>query len=173
MSIVIRVVAPADYLPLVPTLADLLVETVDEGASLGFLPPVNRDDACAYWASLHPQLESGSRVIVGAFRDDRIVASGQLALPPWPNAKHRAELQKLFVARSVRGQGVGQSIVAAIHCWARGHGRSLVLLNARRDVADRFYKPLGYQEIGVIPGYSSGSDGGRIDSVALFQQLPP
>jgi hypothetical protein len=61
--------------------------------------------------------------------------------------------------------------MAALHGWARQRGRSLVLLNARRDVAERFYKPLGYREVGVIPGYSLGSNGERIDTVSLYTEL--
>ena len=171
MRITIRSVS-ADELPsFVATLVQLLIETVDDGASLGFLPPVIPSDAQDYWMSLCPELRAGKRVVLGAFSDGQIVGSGQLALPSLPNAIHRAELQKLFVSRSLRGQGVGASLMAALHDCARQRGRTLILLNARRGVADRFYKPLGYREIGVIPGYSLGPDGDRIDSVSLYQDL--
>jgi GNAT superfamily N-acetyltransferase len=164
MSVEIRVVSVDEYPSVVPVLAELLIQTVGEGASLGFLPPVDRDEAEWYWTSLRPDLVTGSRLLVGAFRDGRIVGSGQLSLPSWPNAKHRAELQKLFVAASLRGLRVGRSLVAGLHDAARRRGRSLVLLHARRPVADGFYKPLGYREVGVIPGYSTGSAGERIDT---------
>ena len=170
-SVKIRTVS-ADELPLlVPTLVQLLVETVDGGASLGFLAPVSPNEAGDYWLSLCPELRANKRLLVGAFTDDGIVGSVQLALPSFPNARHRAELQKLFVSKSLRGQGLGAALVAALHDCARQRGRSLVLLNARRGVAERFYKPLGYQEIGVIPGYSLGSNGERIDTVSLYQEL--
>ena len=171
MSIAIRTVS-ADELPrLVPALVAILVETVADGASLGFLPPVVPAEAGAYWTSLCPELRAGRRVIVGAFSDHEIVGSGQLVLPFLPNARHRVELQKLFVSRSQRGKGLGASLVAALHQSARDCGRTLVLLNARRSVAEGFYKPLGYREIGVIPGYSMSADGDRIDTVSLYQEL--
>jgi ribosomal protein S18 acetylase RimI-like enzyme len=77
----------------------------------------------------------------------------------------------VFIGRPLRGRGVGASLMAAVHEAARQRGRSLLVLNARRNVAERFYKPLGYQEVGVIPGYSLGSNGARIDSVSLYLEL--
>jgi predicted GNAT family acetyltransferase len=80
-------------------------------------------------------------------------------------------VQKVFVARTLRGRGVGAALMTALHASARERGRSLLLLNARRNVADRFYKPLGYKEVGVIPGYSLGSNGARIDTASLYLEL--
>ena len=114
----------------------------------------------------------GRIVGVGAFHGDRIVGSGQLALPPLPNAVHRAEVQKLFVDAALQGQGVGRSLMAALHGTARRHGRSLVLLNTRPNGrAQRFYEDLGYREAGVIPGYTLGSGRDRLDSVVMYQDI--
>jgi GNAT superfamily N-acetyltransferase len=171
MAVSVRTVHVDEFSKLIPTLTELLIATVETEASLGFLPPLAPTDARAYWMSLSSDLRAGRRVLVGAFSEDRIVGSGQLSFPVWPNAKHRAELQKLFVDGTRHGQGVGRRLMAGLHAAARARGRSLILLNARRPVAEGFYKPLGYKEIGVVPGYSLGSDGGRIDSVSLYQDL--
>ena len=171
MAISVRPVHVDEFPRLVPALVERFIETVSTGASLGFLPPVSPVDARNYWMSLSADLRSGRRVLVGAFYDGQIVGSGQLSLPPWPNARHRAELQKLLVSAAMQGQGVGTLLMAGLHTAAIEDGRTLILLNARRDVAERFYKPLGYKEIGVVPGYSLGSAGERIDSVSLYQEL--
>jgi GNAT superfamily N-acetyltransferase len=171
MSVEIRPVTAQEFPSLVPTLVQLLIETVAGGAALGFLPPVEPADARHYWLSLTPELWAGSRLLVGAFCDGRIIGSGQLVLPSLPNARHRAELQKLFLSRAFRGRDIGQRLLVALHDAARRHGRWLVILHARRPVADRFYKPLGYQEVGVVPGYSLGTSGEDIDSVALYLDL--
>jgi GNAT superfamily N-acetyltransferase len=171
MSVEVRAVTADEFPSLMPALVELFVATVDEGASLGFIPPVMPTTALDYWRSLGPELRAGSRLLIGAFSGSRVVGSGQLLLPSLPNARHRAEVQKLFVARALRGTGVGASLMSALHGYARQRGRSLVLLNARREVADRFYKPLGYSEVGVIPGYSMGSRGERIDTVSLYMEL--
>src|SRR5262245_43083969 len=104
--------------------------------------------------------------------EGRLVGSAQLALPCWPNAPHRSEVQKVLVAPGKRGQGVGRSLMAALHGVAWQQGRSLLILNARQGgPAVGFYKGLGYQEVGVVPGYTVGPAGERYDNVTLYQQL--
>ena len=89
-----------------------------------------------------------------------------------PNGQHRAEIQKLFVARERRGHGVGRALVAALHYAARRSRRSLLILNTRRgEPAEAFYRQLGYREVGVIPGWTIGPQGERYDHVALYHEL--
>ncbi len=173
VSLDIRLVSSAQLDHLLPTLAELLRASVDGGASLGFLPPLTPDDARRYWRSLRPELEAGSRLLLAAWLGDRVIGSGQLTLPSWPNARHRAELQKLFVTSAMKGRGVGRTLLAALHETARHRGRSLILLNTRRgDPAEHFYKAHGYREVGVTPGYTIGAAGERFDNVTLYQQFP-
>ena len=62
--------------------------------------------------------------------------------------------------------------MAALHDAAREHGRSLLLLNTRKDGrAERFYKRLGYREAGVIPGWTLGPAGERYTHVTLYREL--
>src|SRR5262245_5954025 len=158
----------------VPALTRLLRESVDAGASLGFLSPLATNDARDYWISLRPALEAGTRLLLIASVDGRIVGSGQLVFPDAPNGRHRVELQKLFVGQAVRGRGIGTLLMTALHDASRERGRSLVLLGARRgDSAERLYRRLGYREIGVVPGYSIGPAGERYDNVKFYRELAP
>jgi acetyltransferase len=172
LSLQIRLVSPTELESLLPALVELLRDTVNGGMSMSFLPPLTHDEARDYWLSLRPELQAGSRLLLAAYTEDGIVGSGQLSLSPWPNSRHRAELQKLFVATALRGRGVGKSLMAALHDAARRHGRSLLLLNTRRgEPSEAFYKGLGYGEVGVIPGWTVGSAGERYDHVTLYQEL--
>jgi ribosomal protein S18 acetylase RimI-like enzyme len=167
-----RSVNPVDLIALVPSLVDLLIDNVGAGGALGFLPPLDPDEARSYWLSLAPDLREGRRVLVGAFMQGRIIGCGQLAIPVWPNARHRAEIQKLVVSRSMQGQGVGRFLVTALHDVARQRGRTLVLLHARPDgVAYHLYETMGYKRVGLVPGYSRGPSGEGIDSVAMYCEL--
>ena len=170
MSITIRPVSASQLDSLLPALVDLLRDTVHAGSPMGFLAPLSHDTARDYWLVVRRDLLAGTRVLVGAFIADRIVGSGQLAFSIYPNARHRAELQKLFVASTLRGQGVGRLLVAGLHEAARERGRSLILLNTRRTT-EAFYKGLGYKEVGVVPGYSVGASGERYDTVSFYQEL--
>ena len=156
----------------VPALSNLLIETVASGASMGFLPPLSLEQARTYWLSLRGELQSGSRLLLVARHNDRIIGAGQLALPRWPNARHRAELEKLMVSSTVRGRGIGRMLVGALHQAARDRGRTLVLLGARRgSPAEQFYRTLGYREIGVIPGFAIGTSGERYDLISFYRDL--
>ena len=169
-----RWVSPLELEALMPELTGLLADSVSRGASLGFIPPLGYRESQDYWRSLMPELQAGSRLLLAAFAEGQLLGSAQLLLPTWPNARHRAEIQKVFVDAKVHGRGIGRSLMTALHDAARRHGRSLVVLGARRgEPAEKFYRRLGYLEAGVIPGYTTGPSGQRHDNVTLYRQLPP
>ena len=171
-SISIRTCTATELERRLPTFVELLRDVVNGGAAMGFLAPLGPGDAMDYWLSLRTELNTGSRVLLGAFIDGRLVGSGQLALSRWPNARHRAELQKLIVGTRVRGRGVGRAIMAALHDSARLYGRSLIILYTRRETgAQGFYEDLGYTAAGVIPGYTFGQMGERYDTVLMYREL--
>jgi acetyltransferase len=172
MPIGIRAVASTELKLLEPALSDLLVDAVANGASLGFLAPLSQEHARSYWLSLRREMLAGTRLLLVANEGDHVVGSGQLVLPSWPNARHRAELQKLFVASTMRGCGIGKLLMMALHGAARTRGRSLILLGARRGApAEQFYRSLGYREVGVVPGFATGPAGERYDNVSFYKEL--
>jgi acetyltransferase len=172
-SVAIRTVSAVELDAVVPQLVELLRETVNAGgSSLGFVPPVSAEAGLAYWRSLRPELQNGSRVLMVAHAGERIIGTGQLEIPHWPSAPHRAELQKVAVTAALRGHGIGKVLISALHDAARRLGRSLLILNARHGgAAERLYKRLGYREAGVVPGYTVGPAGERYDCITLYQEL--
>lgn len=168
----IRLLSAKELIDCEPQLTAMLVETVAAGFPLGFLAPLRADHARRYWLSLLADVEIGSRIVLAAFRGDQLVGTGQLSLPPWPNAWHRAEIHKLMVRQDTQGLGVGRALMVALHKTAILHGRSLLLLTTRFGTpTQRFYRNLGYREVGVVPGYAVGVNGERFDSVTMFQEL--
>ncbi len=103
MPTTVRVVASTELEDLLPALVELLRESVNGGASLGFLPPLPHHEARRYWRSLGQELRGGSRLLFAAHVADRLAGTGQLALPSWPTARHRAELNKVMVAMALVG----------------------------------------------------------------------
>jgi GNAT superfamily N-acetyltransferase len=166
-----RLVQPADFEGLVPSLVELFREAVNGGATMGFLPPLSEDVSRDYWLSLRQELRTGTRLLIAAWLEGALVGSGQLVLSPWPNAPHRAEIQKVFVAGAHRGRGVGGALLAALHELARRRGRSLVHLSTRQgEPAETFYRRLGYRTAGVLPGWTVGPDGDRRTLVTLYRE---
>jgi len=171
-STTIRRIRARDLKHVITDLTDVFVDTVNNGSPLGFMPPITREVARDFWISLLPELEAGSRILLVACIEDRVVGSGQLALSQRSNSPHRAELQRLFVSRAARGQGIGASLVMALHQIARQHGRTLISLSTRHnEPAEDFYKALGYKVAGVIPGWTIGPSGEQYDHVTLYQDL--
>jgi len=169
----VRLVLPDELDRVLPELVELLIDTVHGGDPLGFLQPLAHEQARSYWSSLRADLQTGSRLLLVAYRAHRIVGSGQLALSPWSNSPHRAELQKLFVAATFRGQGIGKALMAELHAAAAQRGRSLLVLNTRHGgAAQALYEGLGYKESGVLPGWTLGAAGERFDHVTLYRHLP-
>jgi GNAT superfamily N-acetyltransferase len=172
MSVSIRQLGAPDLKALMPQLVSLLLDTVNGGVPLGFLPPVRDEAAERYWAALAPDLEQGTRILLVAERDGRLLGTGQLWLTRVPNGRHRAELQKVLVAGRERGRGIGRLLMQALHQATLDAGRSLIILNTRRGLpAVAFYRDLGYQESGVIPGFTVGPAGERFDTVVMFKHL--
>ena len=97
---------------IVAALAELLVDCVAGGASVGFLDPLDVADARAWWAGTLPD----PRAMTWVGRDDqgRIVGTVRLVLAGLPNARHRAEVSKLLVHRSARGRGAATVLMSIV-----------------------------------------------------------
>ena len=172
-STTIRRIRARDLKHVITDLTDVFVDTVNNGSPLGFMPPITREVARDFWISLLPELEAGSRLLLVACNEEgRVVGSGQLLLSQRTSSRHRAELQRLFVSRAVRGQGIGASLMLALHNIARQYGRTLITLSTRHnEPAEDFYKTLGYKVAGVIPGWTIGPAGERYDHATLYLDL--
>ena len=171
-TVSMRVIAASELITVISDLTDTFVETVNGGSPLGFMPPITRDQSRDYWISLLPELRGNRRLLIVAMSNGRVVGSAQLALSQRANSPHRAEVEKVFVARSARGGGVGTALMRAVEEVAVQHGRTLLLLNTRyNEPAYFWYKVLGYSDVGVIPGWTIGANGERYDHVSMFKEL--
>jgi acetyltransferase len=133
---------------------------VHGGASVGFLPPFPIEESRAYWESILPDIASRRRILLAALRDERLLGSVQIELAGKPNARHRAEIQKLLVFPEARNQGIGRRLMLAAEERAQALGRSLLFLDTQTgSVAHGLYLRLGYIEAGSIPGYALSPDG--------------
>ena len=172
MPVEIRELTSAQLEAELPRLVALLKDAVESGSGLGFEAPLTDLEAREYWLSIRPELSSGSRWLLAAYADGRVIGSGQLQLAKWSGGRHRAELQKLFVDSAHRGKGVGEALIRALHETAQRHRRSLIVLNTRCGLpAVGFYKRLGYREVGVIPGFARSPEPHA--TLILYRDLAP
>ena len=153
-------------------LCTLLIDAVDSGASLGFLPPLLRENAAQYWRSVVAAIHKGSRVMLAAYDGNRVIGTVQLDLATKANALHRAEVCKLMVHRDARGQGTGKALMAAVESAAAASGRTLLVLDTRQgDPSESLYRQLGYATAGVIPNYARSADGRLHATVFFYKDL--
>jgi GNAT superfamily N-acetyltransferase len=154
------------------SLAAILADAVDSGASVGFVAPFSTADAAAWWRALLPAVGSGSVLLLAASLDADLVGTVQLHPAGQANGRHRAEVAKLLVHRSARRRGVGGALMAAVEALALEQGRTLLILDTQAGSdAERLYTGLGWTVAGVIPGYSLLSDGTLGPTTYMYKLL--
>ncbi|MGK3939716.1 GNAT family N-acetyltransferase [Streptomyces caeruleatus] len=156
----------------VDELAELLVDTVDGGASIGFLAPMDRAAALAWWKERVGAVAAGHLAVWAAYDGRRAVGTVGLAFPDKPNSRHRAELVKLMVHRDARGQGLGRRLLDTAEQAARSAGITLLHLDTETDSpAERLYGSAGWTRAGVIPDYAADPAGVPRPTTLYYKQL--
>ena len=111
----IRIVTPAEHETLLPGLIEVLRDSVDSGASVGFVASPEPAEAARWW--IRALAGPGRHHLGGRRRGRQPVGTVQLVLPWQDNGRHRAEIVKLMVhrKRAVRASAAG--------CWRRPRRR--------------------------------------------------
>ena len=149
------------------SLCSLLIEVVADGASIGFLPPLNDADAKLYWEHL---LEPSVRLWTADY-DGEIVGTVQLHLTMKQNGAHRAEIAKLMVHPQKRRLGIARQLMDVAERAAMEAGRSLLVLDTRAgDPSNTLYRSLGFVEAGRIPQYARSANG-QFDETVIYYKL--
>lgn len=157
-----------------PRFVDILVDSVEGGALIGHVLPVDRASVETYWKDVVTWAGAGERLLICAVVDGQIAGTVQLYLSPEPNAPHRAEVYKLLVHRAFRNRGIGEALMTAVETEARKRSRSLLLLDTvQGGPAERLYRRLGWQEIGVVPKHFVDPWGAFKSSVYMMRMLEP
>ena len=155
-----------------PALGEVLYDAVQGGDSVSFMDGLTLGDARAFYESLVPEVERGTRVVLAAFDEDDLVGTVQFVHSWPPNSQHRAEVAKLLVHRRARGRGVGQALMERLEEEARADGKTLLVLDTVAGrAADRLYLRLGWAVLGTVPGYARDPDGSFCDATFFYKHL--
>jgi GNAT superfamily N-acetyltransferase len=169
-GVVFRRVAREEAAQVCGALAALHAEAHASGMALGLLAPVDLEALAADYRELVASL--GARMLFVAELDGDVVGMAQLVPSEAQNAIHRAEVQRIAVATSARGSGIGRGLMATVEEAARVQGVSLLWLTTHAGTdACRFYAAVGYTELGVMPDYSRRPDGTLAPGAFFFRQL--
>jgi GNAT superfamily N-acetyltransferase len=149
-------------------LAAVLVDCVEGGASVSFMPPFGQPDGEVFFSKVAAGVEEGDRILLAAFLDGDLVGTVQVVTAMPPNQPHRAEIAKLLVRRSARGQGIAQALMEAAEREAAAAGKTLLVLDtATGDNAERLYERLNWNRVGIIPNFALFPDG-RLTATTIF-----
>ena len=149
-------------------LADLLIDAVDSGASIGYMPPIGKGEALSYWRDVIGAMRTGRRLLLAAMEGSFLQGSVQMDLEPRANGNHRAEVIKLFVHRRARRRGLARALMLEVESTARGLGRTLLLMDTRKGGdAEKMCESLRYIRYGEVPRYAR-SGNRELDTTAFF-----
>ena len=158
----------------VESLADVLVDCVEGGAGVGFMHPLVHEQAQAFWSRVAEGVAKGERALLIAEDAHGICGTVQLVFAPFENQPHRADLAKMLVHRRARRQGLGEALMRAAEAMAHSCGTSLLVLDATTGGdAERLYQRLGWQRVGVVPGYALMPDGVLSGTTFFYRALAP
>ena len=154
-------------------LAEVMLDCVVGGASVGFMQPLSRERALSFWRGVTVAVIRGERALLVA--EDAVggvVGTVQVLLAQPDNQPHRADIAKMLVHRQARKQGVGALLMRAAEALAVREGKTLLVLDTASADAERLYEREGWQRCGVIPGYALLPRGGLCPTTFFFKPLP-
>jgi GNAT superfamily N-acetyltransferase len=153
-------------------LAEVLVDCVEGGASVSFMAPFSRLQAESFFETVLAEVERGGRILLAAYASGKLVGTVQIAYAWPPNQPHRADIAKLLVMRSARGQGIATLLMQQAENHARAAGKTLLVLDTvTGGDAERLYERLGWTKVGVIPRYALYPDGRWCDTTVFYKDL--
>ncbi|MFD9063542.1 GNAT family N-acetyltransferase [Kitasatospora purpeofusca] len=183
----VRPVTAEELLGAAERLGGLLADTVDGGASVGFLAPLDPGAAADWWRALAPEVGAGRLLLWVAYPETgadpgtdagtdtggRIAGTVQLRPASTANGRHRAEVAKLMVHRADRGHGLAGRLLAALEEEAVGRGiRTLVLDTETDSPAERLYAAAGWTRVGTVPDFATDPAGVPHATSIYFKALP-
>jgi N6-L-threonylcarbamoyladenine synthase/ribosomal-protein-alanine N-acetyltransferase len=88
-----------------------------------------------------------------------------------PRGAHEGDIQTIAVAEEARGHGLGRTLMLSLIGEARKRGAREAFLEVRADnpQAQRLYRRLGFQELGIRKGYYQPDN---VDALVMRLQIP-
>jgi GNAT superfamily N-acetyltransferase len=168
----IRQLSAAEGRQYVGALADVLLDCVAGGASVSFMASLSKAEAEAFFEKVVEGVDRGERILLAAFMDGDLLGTVQIITATPPNQPHRADIAKLLVHRSARGQGVATRLMEQVEEASRLAGKTLLVLDTvTGGDAERLYMRLGWTKSGIIPKYALFPDGRFCDTTVFWKEL--
>ena len=155
-----------------PRLSAILIACVAEGAGVHFLPPLAPETARDFWREAARDVAMGRKVLLAGWVGGVLAGTVTLVFAQAQAQAHRADVEKLLADPAVRGRGLARRLMQRVEAEAHAARRSLLLLETRAgDPAEALYRAMGWNEVGLIPGYALKPDG-SYDDTFVFWKTP-
>jgi GNAT superfamily N-acetyltransferase len=167
----VRQLGPDDLDARLPAFADLLIACVEAGASIGFMAPLDRERAEAFWRGIMESVRRGERILlVAEDKQGGLLGTAQLVPARLENQPHRADVSKMMVSPNARRRGVGSALLQALEAEARAMGRWLLVLDtATGSPAEALYRKQGWERVGDLADYALWPDG-RLCATTFYRR---
>ena len=172
-AITVRRVLGGNAAACVEALADVLIDCVEDGASVSFMLPLSREKAIAFWRDVADAVARDERVLLVA-EDGAgvIVGTVQLILSLPENQPHRGDVAKMLVHRKARRRGVARRLMSLLDDEARKEGRTVLVLDTvTGGDAERLYERAGWRRVGVVPRYALMPEGDFCATTFFYKHL--
>lgn len=169
---IVRPLALGEARAAVPDLARVLVDCVENGASVSFMSPFGQGEAEAFFSRVADDVAAGQAILVAAFLDGEIVGTVQAQFARQPNQPHRFDIAKMLVHSRARNRGLGAALLATAERAAAATGRTIgVLDTVTGSAADRLYARAGWVRVGEIPDYALWPKGGLCATTFFYKRV--
>src|SRR5271165_7526033 len=133
---------------------------------------LSKAEAESFFENVLAGVQKAERILLAAFIDSQLVGTVQVLTATPPNQPHRADIAKLLVHRSARGQGVAAQLMEHAEKASLMAGKTLLVLDTvTGGQAERLYLRLGWTRVGVIPNYALFPDGRPCDTTVFYKNL--
>ncbi|QKW08774.1 GNAT family N-acetyltransferase [Streptomyces sp. NA04227] len=146
---------PALEAEFVPAAHRILAELVADGAPLGWVEPPSPEEIAELLGKVLAAASRGDAALRAVYLEGRLVALGYwLRYARATNLPH-ADIEKIAVAASAHGRGLGRALTTALVRDAERAGIEVLTLDARGDNhrALNLYRSLGFREYGHLPDF--------------------
>lgn len=155
-------------------LSEILIETVANGGSVGFMHPVTPEAANAFWERALAAAERGERIVLGAWDGDELLGTVSVLLDMPVNQPHRGEIAKMMTRPSARRRGAATALMRRAEELAAQHGRTLLVLDTASDGgASALYERAGFTLAGEFPDYALKPHGGLTATRLYWKRIGP
>jgi GNAT superfamily N-acetyltransferase len=154
-------------------IVELWVDVTNAGGAVGFVAPVSEDEVRPVAdAALGGVVAGLDRLLVGV-DGDRLVALLFITDNRFVLKAHWRVLKRVMIAPGSQGRGYGAALMHEAAKVGTRLGLAALQVTVRDGHGlDRFYRGLGYREVGRLPGALRVGPGDDRDELLMWLQLP-